>query len=62
MGRPGRAHLVSHTVLPGCALQGLLQSCGVTGTSLLCAQEGEVSLSEPGLHSSEMGGHLRDRL
>lgn len=28
VGRLERAHLISHTVLPGCALQNLLQSCG----------------------------------
>lgn len=62
VGRPGRAYLVSHTVLPRGALQDLLQSCG-----------GPQEYSDPGparrwaflglgLPSTEMGGYLRDRL
>jgi hypothetical protein len=41
-------YLISHTVLPRCALQDLLQSCGeATGVISLWAVKGHTSFSEP---------------
>lgn len=56
MGRPGRAHLVSHAVLPRCALQDLLQGCGGTRISLLWHRKGRLAFLGLHLHSSKMGG------